>query len=180
MTSDNEKVPDSLRDYAKLYFDLHASDFSHLDNKALGVFGIVGILLSFQIGNMDILAEFVSASRNKESPCILCFIILTLVLYGVSLFIAIIYAFRSFQVRDLLYPTATSELVNRYRSSNANDPSNQLDMDIVKSLANSSDNLEQENGKKAGFLKKSVLFVLLSLIILGVYLMLSVIYNTSK
>lgn len=54
--NDKRDVPIELLDYAKSNFDLSASDFDHLDSKAIGVLGITGLLVSLQAVNLDNLA----------------------------------------------------------------------------------------------------------------------------
>jgi len=103
--SENQNVPVELLDYAKSNFDLYASDFNHLDNKAIGVLGITGLLISLQAASMDnIVSLFISIVNGKWS-CLTCFGILAFIVYAASLVCCIIFALRSFQVKQYAYHT---------------------------------------------------------------------------
>ncbi len=169
--NDKQDVPIELLDYAKSNFDLSASDFDHLDSKAIGVLGITGLLVSLQAGNLDNLVYFFGVFVNGKLFGLTCIGLFILTIYSISLVCCIIFALRSFQVRDLNYPTDVMKIVERFRNidDTKEKTSASLKIDIVKAYANSTSDIEQKNAEKARCLKQAVTSIfaaILSLIFL--------------
>lgn len=168
--NDKQDVPVELLDYAKSNFDLSASDFDHLDSKAIGVLGITGLLVSLQAVNLDNLAYFFSSIVDGKYSCLICLGMLAFVIYIVSLVCCTVFALCAFQVKHLDYPCDVMEIVEKFRKvDNKQKATNLLKVDIVKAYANSTSDIERINSKKAKYLKRAVLFVFFTVLSLLVF-----------
>jgi hypothetical protein len=152
-----QDVPTELLDYAKSNFDLYAADFNHLDNKAIGVLGITGLLVSLQAASLDNATYFFRSITDGKCSCLICFGMLVFVVYAISLVCCIIFALRSFQVRQLDYPSNVMEHVENFRKNNdTEEASAKLKVDIVKTYADSTNDIGKNNHEKAKHLKRAV------------------------
>ena len=176
----NQGVPVELLEYAKSIFDRYAGDFDHLDNKSLGIMGIVGLLVSFQALSFDNLLSLFCGLSNNQSSYLLYITIFFLLIHAVSLLVSISFALCAFQVRDIEYPTDVLELVERYRRIDEEEKAMlHLKVDIVKTYANSIGNLDRANVSKAKHLKRSLIAIFVAIISLGVFLVSLLIYRSN-
>jgi hypothetical protein len=171
--SENRDIPVELLDYSKSIFDRYANDFDHLDNKALGVMGVVGLLVSFQALSLDNLVFLFRDFTKAQSPYLLCMTVIFLLAHAVSLVISMIFGLRAFQVRDLDYPTAVMELVERFRRVDKKEKAaNYLKIDIVKTYSTSINAFDSANAIKSKHLKQSVILLFIAVISLVVFVFL--------
>lgn len=172
-------VPQELLDYSKHIFDRHAADFDHLDNKAIGVMGIVGLLVSFQTLRFESMLSLFNDVSKTGSPCVLYTTLIILLVYGIFLAISIWFALCAFQVRELEYPTEVMELVERYRKIDKDEKViSHLRVNIIKTYASSISSLQETNARKAKYLKISVISVFIAIVSLGLFLIFQLIYKS--
>jgi len=173
--SENQTVPTELIDYAKSMFDRYAADFDHLDNKAIAVIGVVGLLVSFQALSFENLVYIFNAAAVGEIPRLECLTIIGLVVHVSFLVFSIYRALAAFQVRSLEYPADVMELAEKFRKEKL---TNRLSVDIVKTYAKSIDSLDQVRAIKAKHLRQSLFGIFIAVISLIVYLALLLIHKS--
>ena len=173
-----EQVPPDLIDYAKSEFSLHATDFAHLDNKAIGIMGVIGILIGFQALNLDNLVSLLKTYNASPTNFVACLGILIVVLYAILLIVSFIYVLLAFQIRDLDYPTETLTLVDRLKGY-SKENSEQMKVDIVKSYADSTKNIEKANGAKAKKIKFAIWSIIFAVLLMILSYTLIVIHKAS-
>ncbi len=173
--SEELTVPIELIDYAKSMFDRYAADFDHLDNKAIGVIGVVGLLVSFQALSFENLVYIFHAAVIGEIPCLECLTIISLGFHVFFLIYSICRALSAFQVRSFEYPADVMELADKFRKENS---TNRLKVDIVKTYSKSIDSLDKIISTKAKHLKQSLFGIFSAVISLMVFLALLLIHKS--
>jgi hypothetical protein len=152
-----------LIDYSKHLFDRYAVDFDTLDNKALGVIGIAGILIGFQALNIDTTAEIIKCFESGFYwlPC--CALI-TLATHAFFLILCILKALAAFQVKDFDYPGNVDDLLVNVK----------IKQDLLRNITNTYKDItlsiEKINNQKAAELKKSVQFIIIAIMSLVAFI----------
>ncbi len=172
-------VPLELLEYSKAQFDRHAADFDVLDSKALGIMGIIGLLIGFQALNVDNTASIFKDFCIGKCPFWLCSsLFLLLLIHGGSLIIGITKALFAYQIKDIDYPTSIKELIGEYRNNkDSNKALEALKMDIVNTYGCAVSSLEGNNSIKSEHLKWSVKAIFISVVSLIAFLVLMLIYK---
>ena len=160
-----------LIDYSKAMFDRHAADFDTLDNKALGVIGIAGLLVGFQALNIDTLSELMKCFLENNFEWIPLFALLALLTHGVCLIICILKALSAFQVKDFHYPDGVEILVQK-----AGDQK-KITAEIVDAFRESAKDLERVGNEKAVKLKCSVNSITIAILALIAFMFFMVLYK---
>lgn len=174
-----ENAPIELIEYSKSMFNRQAADFDHLDNKSLGIMGVVGLLISLQALSLDYILYLVASLSKQELFCVtflalLALLALLTLLACIIFFMLSIYnSFNAFQVRDLEYPTKVDILIKIYLSKK-----DQLNKSIIDTYKNSTLDFVKVNYDKAEYLKHSVRYVMIGLVLLFIYFVLLVIHKS--
>jgi len=160
-----------LIDYSKAMFDRHAADFDTLDNKALGVIGIAGLLVGFQALNIDTLSELMKCFLENNFAWIPLLAMLALLVHGISLVVCILKALSAFQVKVFQYPDGVDKLVQR-----AGDKE-KIIAEIVDAYRGTTDDIERINDDKAAKLKCAVNSITIAILALIAFMGFMVIYK---
>lgn len=160
-----------LIDYSKALFDRHAADFDTLDNKALGVIGIAGLLVGFQALNIDTLSELLQCFLDNQFQWVPLFALLALIIHGVFLIICIWKALSAFQVKDFNYPDGVDKLVQKAGGQE------KIIAEIVDTYRETADDIERINNDKAAKLKTSVNSITIAILSLIAFMFFMVIYK---
>lgn len=164
-TEPDKHLPSEFIDYSKSYFDRLAADFDHLDNKALGIMAVIGILVGFQALGLDNIVFLITAWLKPGHSPWLCLMIFPLVIHACALLLAIIFALLAFQIRDVKYPTDISNLITEFRrAKNCKSLEYSLNTDIVETYKQSIASLHKTNDHKAALLKRSVRWVFVAVL----------------
>jgi len=156
-----------LIDYSRHLFDRYAADFDTLDNKALGVIGIAGLLIGFQALNIDTTSEIIKCF-DKGFCLIPCLALVALAFHALFLILCILKALTAFQIKEFEYPSDVDDLL-----INAKVKQNLL-KNITHKYKKATLDLEKINSQKAEALKKSVKFIGKAIIFLIVFIFLMV------
>lgn len=160
-----------LIDYSKHLFDRYAADFDTLDNKALGVIGIAGLLIGFQALNIDTTAEIVKCFENGF--CWLPFLALVaLVIHAFFLILCILKALTAFQIVDFEYPGDVDVMLVNVKDKQ------ELLHNIINTYKETTKSIEQVNIQKAKALEKSVHFIIRAIISLIVFIFLMILIKS--
>ena len=175
--SSQDSIPEEFLQYSKGLFDRWAADFDHLDNKAVGIMAVVGLLVGFQALNLDNLVYVFGALAKSDAPPLLRITLLLLCVHGSALLTTLILALLAFQIKSFEYPCDVSELITKFReqrdkakldgSDFAGYAQDCLRSHIVQEYEISSTDICRVNSIKARLLKWSVFLLILSIITLG-------------
>jgi uncharacterized membrane protein (Fun14 family) len=176
--SQKESVPVELIEYSKSIFDRYASDFDHLDNKSIGIMGVVGLLVGFQALNLENLVYIVLAVAKRQMLWLAYITIIALLFHLISIILSLCRALSAFQVKSIEYPTDVVDLVTKFRKDQSENRVDHLKVDIVKTYANSIDSLYKGCTIKAKNLKQSVFAIFVAVISLVVYIALLLIHKS--
>ena len=184
-----DSVPEEFLQYSKGLFDRCAADFDHLDNKAVGLMAVVGLLVGFQALNLDNLVYIFGAIAGPEAPPLASVAFLFLGLHGSVLLATLILALMAFQVQSFEYPCDVSELITKFRdksdkakldkSMSTNYARACLRSHIVKQYEISTSDIFRVNSRKARLLKWSVFLLIVSIITLGGFVVLLALTKTA-
>jgi hypothetical protein len=162
--------PDLLA-YSRGLFDRYAADFDTLDNKALGVIGIAGLLVGFQAMNVDTTAELLGCFKSEGCICLSLFALVFLVVHAGGLVVCILKALTAFQVRDFEYPGSIKDLL---KDANTNEAVRE---NIIDAYEHGAERLNEINQDKARKLKSSVRSITVAIIALIAYMVFMAIYK---
>jgi len=176
--SQKESVPVELIEYSKSIFDRYASDFDHLDNKSIGIMGVVGLLLGFQALNLENLSYIALAFVKRQMLWLVSITIIALLFHLISIIFGLCRALSAFQVKSIEYPAEVMDLATKFRKDQSENRVDHLKVDIVKTYANSIDSLYDGCIIKAEYLKQSVITIFVSLISLAVFVALLFIHKS--
>lgn len=168
---DYNRSSQDLIAYSKGLFDRHASDFDTLDNKALGVIGIAGLLVGFQAMSIDTTAELLGCFKSDGCNCMPLFALISLVVHAGGLVACILNALTAFQVKDFEYPGNTKELL-KDTSTNGTIYEN-----IIDAYEHIAEKLNEINTDKARKLKNSVRSITVAIIALIAYMVFMAMYK---
>lgn len=168
-------MPSELIEYAKHIFDRNTSDFDTLDNKALGIIGIVGVIVALNFLKIN---ELVEIFQKPAENCVwysLYHIKLSLfIIHGVSAIAVFIFSLVALQIKEIDYPTDIKDLIDVWRKEKTEDlASKKLRVDIIHSYGESIKCIERLNLRKADRIKIAVISLIFSIISLAILLVIS-------
>jgi hypothetical protein len=160
-----------IHDYSKALFDQQTADFDTLDNKALGVIGIAGLLAGFQVLSIDTLSELVKCVLNTQFQWLPFLALVSLAAHGMCLIVCICTGLITFQVKEFHYPDGVHKFVQDA------DTKEKILAEIVNTYEEVAEELGKINKDKAEQLKYSVWSITAAILSLIVFLVFMVMYK---
>ncbi len=163
-----------LIDYAKAQFDRYACDFDVLDNKALGIIGIAGLLVGFQVLNTETTTELVKCFFADGCVCLPFLALLSLMVHGVCLILCMVKALFAIQVKDFDYPGEVNEIIKGSESEE------EVSRKIIEAYSKAAISIDKCNRQKASNLKLAVKSITISILALIAYLAFMVFFYCNR